>query len=386
MGDVLQATPETFTVTAPATPVRWSLPLRIVWRFLTCYLILYMLPMPGHVDLIGSLPFSSFLTGPYTRMWRNLVPWVAIHVFHLGGTAVVYPKVNGSGDSTLDYVQHFCYLAIAALAALVWSVLDRKRPNYRTFHAWLQVAIRYTLAFTMFGYGFAKVIPTQFGPPGFGGLIEPLGNFSPMGLLWTFVGYSKAYTIFSGAAEVLGGALLLFRRTTTLGAMVSAAVLANIVALNFCYDVPVKLYSTNLLLMALFLMAGDLGRLLNFLVLNRPVEPADLSDARFPGRWMRVAGVVFPLLFVGWFLYGDLKQGWQYYSTAVLHPKRPPLYGLYDVEEFRRGGQEIPPLTTDASRWKRVVLQTAAARWYSAWTTRPAFSLRSTIRPTIASR
>ncbi len=360
MGDVLQATPETAILTTPAAPVRWSLPLRIGWRFLTSYLILYVLPMPRHVDLFGSLPFSSFLTEPYTKMWRNFVPWVAIHLFHLSGPAVVYPKVNGSGDSTLDYVQHFCYLAIAALAAMVWSVVDRKRPNYRTFHAWLQVAVRYTLAFTMFGYGFAKVIPTQFGPPGFTKLIEPLGSFSPMGLLWTFVGYSKAYTIFSGAAEVLGGALLLFRRTTTLGAMVSAAVLTNVVALNFCYDVPVKLYSANLLLMALFLMAGDLGRLLSFLVLNRPVEPADLSGARFSKRWMRVAGVVFPLLFVGWFLYSDLKESWQYYSTAVLHPKRPPLYGLYDVEEFRRGGQAIPPLTSDASRWKRVVLQTAS--------------------------
>jgi len=31
------------------------------------------------------------------------------------------------------------------------------------------------------------------------------------------MGASQPYTIFSGAAEVTGGSLLLFRRTTTLG-------------------------------------------------------------------------------------------------------------------------------------------------------------------------
>jgi hypothetical protein len=356
MADAVQAIPE-IAVVPDVTPVRWSLPRRIGWRFLCCYLILYILPDQGHVNLVGPVPFSYYLTGPYIRMWRAFVPWVAIHVFHLSGSVVVYPKVNGSGDSTLDYVQHFCYLAIAAGAALVWSVLDRKRPNYRVFDAWLRVAVRYALAFTMFGYGFAKVIPLQFGPPGFSRLIEPLSSFSPMGLLWTFVGFSKAYTIFSGAAEVLGGALLLYRRTATLGAMVSAAVLANVVALNFCYDVPVKLYSTNLLLMAVFLMASDLRRIVNCLVLNRPAPPADLSGARFSNRRLRIGVVAFQILFVGYSVYGQVSGGWKYYSTSVMHPQRPPLYGLYDVESFQRNGQEIPPLLTDTSRWKRVILQ-----------------------------
>ena len=36
--------------------------------------------------------------------------------------------------------------------------------------------------------------------------------------------------------------------------MVAAAAMTNVVALNFCDDVPVKLYSTNILLMAVFLL------------------------------------------------------------------------------------------------------------------------------------
>ena len=341
MGNAVQSMPEIPAGAAPAPPVPWSLPLRIGWRFVCCWMILYILPDQGHVNLVGPIPLSSYLTKPYIQIWRALVPWVAVHLFHLSGPAVVYPAVNGSGDSTLDYVQHFCYAVIAAIATVIWSVLDRRRPDYRTFHSWLHVAVRYALAFTMFGYGFAKVIPTQFGPPTLVRLIEPLGDFSPMGLLWTFIGYSKAYTIFSGAAEVLGGALLLIRRTATLGAMASAVVLANIVALNFCYDVPVKLYSSSLLLMALFLMAGDLRRVFQALLTRIPAP-------RFEPRWVRIGVVVFQILFVGMFLYEDISGGWKYYSTAVLHPVRSPLYGLYDVE----GG---------SAGWKRLILTTPTA-------------------------
>jgi len=67
-----------------------------------------------------------------------------------------------------------------------------------------------------------------------------------MGLLWTFMAASKGYQIFTGAAEVLGGILLLWKRTTTLGALTVFGVMANVMALNFFYDVPVKLLSTHL--------------------------------------------------------------------------------------------------------------------------------------------
>ena len=54
-------------------------------------------------------------------------------------------------------------------------------------------------------YGFAKVIPSQFTTPGLGRLLTPYGDSSPMGLVWTFMGFSPVFTIFTGAAEALGG-------------------------------------------------------------------------------------------------------------------------------------------------------------------------------------
>lgn len=333
----------------------WSLLQRVAFRFACSYLILYNLQAVG--DLIPGL---GFLSRGYNGLWHGIVPWVAIHVFHLSGPVTVYPAVNGSGDTTLDYIEVLCFVISAAVTTTIWSVLDHKRIEYRRLNSWLRVFIRYTLAFTLFSYGFAKVIPTQFVFPGFSRLIEPLGEFSPMGLLWYFMGYSTPYIIFSGGAEVTGGALLLFRRTTTLGAMVSFAVLLNVVMLNFCYDVPVKLYSTHLLLMSVFLMASDLGRLLNVLVLNRPVRPSNLGKP-LDVRWMRMAKVALKIFIIGYFLFSTLKGSLEVYQKFIVGGPRPPLYGLYDVETFTRNGRDVPPLTTDRDRWKRVIVQLPTA-------------------------
>ncbi len=323
----------------------WPGWLRVVFRFVFCYEVLYMAPAHGTANLLSALPGTRWLTAPYIKFWDGLETWVAVHVFHLSGEFTRrFP--TGSGDTTLDYVMLLCMTVTALGAAAVWSILDRRRTEYRALHAWLRVLVRYTLAFTLFSYGFAKVFPLQFRTPGLARLMEPYGEFSPMGALWWFMGASTAYIVFAGASEVTGGALLLFRRTTSLGALVSFFVLANVVALNYCYDVPVKLYSSNLLLMTVLLLAPDWRRLAGVLVWNRPTEPADLSAPGFANRRLRAAAVVFQVLLVGYNLYGNVSGDWRAYQASQ-HPKRPPLYGLYVSEE--------------AGTWKKVAIDTPGA-------------------------
>jgi hypothetical protein len=366
MGQAVQTAPVLSLDLQEVALPRWSLAKRIVFRFVCSYLMLYNLPMMGHVNLLDAIPGVPWLSARYIQAWHTIVPWVAIHLFQLSGPVTVYPDGNGSGDTTLDYVENLCLVATALLATLLWSLMDFKRPDYRRLHFYLRVYVRYALSFTLFGYGFAKVFPTQFIFPSFGRLVEPLGEFSPMGLLWNFMGYSTPYIIFSGLAEVTGATLLLFRRTTTLGAMASAAVLLNIVMLNFCYDVPVKLYSLNLLLMAIFLIAPDLPRMANLLVLNRPTAAVNLASPVVEVRWIRprwlkIGAIVFKVLFVGYFLYGTVKGGWEGYKGFVLNRPKAPIYGLYEAENFNRAGQDIAPLTTDVTRWRRVAIQSPGA-------------------------
>jgi hypothetical protein len=87
----------------------------------------------------------------YGRLWEPLVIWVAMHIFHVSGHAATY-FMTGSGDTTLNYVENGCYVILAFLATIVWSLLDRQRANYVTLHSWFRIWIRYTLAGTLFSY------------------------------------------------------------------------------------------------------------------------------------------------------------------------------------------------------------------------------------------
>jgi hypothetical protein len=209
----------------------------------------------------------------------------------------------------------------------------------------------------MLGYGFVKVFPLQFPYPFFYKLTEPFGDFSPMGALWYFMGSSPAYVMFSGSAEVIAGTLLLFRRTALSGALAATAVLTNIVALNLCYDVPVKLYSANLLIMALFLVSGDLGRVRDALLSNRAIDARVPSGIQFPRPWLRLTVRVLAPVYLGWCFFGLIRDDWKMYRDTYIHPDRPPIYGLYDVESFTVNGALRAPLLTDSGQWKKVMLE-----------------------------
>lgn len=324
---------------------RWGFARKILFRAAFCYLVLYNLPFP--LDYVF---FSTNIAKPYQDLWSFIVPWVGEDLFNVDTS--VLP--NGSGDTTYNYVQVFCFLMLALAATAIWTFLDRKRANYARLHEWLRVYVRFALALTMIGYGAVKVIPTQFPAPSLDRLLQPFGDSSPMGLLWTFMGASLTYTVFAGLSEMLGGVLLMTRRTTLLGALVSIGVLTNVVLLNFSYDVPVKLFSSHLLLMAIFLILPDLRRLANLLVFNRPVEPAAIQPL-FQRKWLHWGALglrtVFVVGFTTFLLYQANEGSKQYGNRA---PK-PPLYGVWNVEDFMIDGQARPPLITDETRWRRVV-------------------------------
>jgi hypothetical protein len=195
-----------------ASPPYRSSAKRILFRFVFAYLFLY-----NPLALMNAIPDAEKLFGtdadPYTELWRPVVIWVGAHLFHVEIT--VLPL--GSGDTTFNYVQIFCFGMLAAAATLLWTLFDRRRTNYLRLHDWLRSYVRFTLAANMLAYGAAKVIPTQFPNPSLDRLMQPFGDASPMGLLWTFMGASGSYTIFTGISEMVGGLLVTARRTTLLG-------------------------------------------------------------------------------------------------------------------------------------------------------------------------
>lgn len=329
----------------------WSLASRVTFRFCFVYFGLYCLA----TQIITSLlPLPRVDIPDPSTFWpiRQIVFWTATHIFHVT-TPLVY-KDSGSGDKTFDWVLAFCLFVLSVLATAIWAVLDPKRENYVTMHKWFRLFIRFFLAGQMISYGVAKAVPLQMPSPYLTRLVEHFGNFSPMGVLWSSIGASLAYEIFAGCAEMLGGILLIDPRTTTLGALVCLADMTQVFMLNMTYDVPVKLLSFHLILLALFLLAPDLDRLVNFFFLNRAAEPSTQSSllgGRRANRIALTAQIIFGVWLLGINAYGS-RVNWYMYGGG--RPKSP-LYGIWEVDQQSINGQFRSPLLTDYDRWRRAI-------------------------------
>lgn len=336
---------------SPAPVEHWSLALRIAFRFCVAYFTLFGLSN----QILGGLFVIPKVNIPeLSALWplRHITFWTAAHIFRIK-RGLVYTG-SGSGDKTFDWVLAFCLLVIASVITLVWSILDRRRANYMTFHKWFRLALRFALASEMFLYGIDKVIPLQMPFPLLTRLLEPYGNFSPMAVLWSSVGASRSYEIFTGCAETLGGILLLAPRTATLGALVCLADMIQVFTLNMTYDVPVKLFSFHLVLFLLFLLAPEGRRLANFFLTDRAIAASRQLPLFRSARANRVAvalQVAFGLYLIGMGIYSGIGA-WSRYGGG--RPKSA-LYGIWNVEQMSVDGQIHPPLLTDQARWRRVV-------------------------------
>ncbi len=326
----------------------WSPLARVVFRFTFTYLALSI----WFWIFEFSDKSTALLGRPYQAVCRPFSHWIAAHVFHWVGPV----EPNFVCDTRYLYALLTCFLIAAAVITLVWSALDRKRKQYAELDRSMRTLLRYSLAYLLLHYGMDKVFLLQFPAPGLARLTQRFGDYSPSSLMWAFFGSSMTYTVFGGVAEVLAALLLLFRRTTTLGALIGFAVMFNVTVMDFSYDVAVKMFCLNILLMAGYLVIPDTGRLLSFFLLNRATEPAALQPF-LGGRANRPLGKLLKVAVILFLLVPLTIRDWKNYRAIGAGAPRPALYGLYEVEDFSLGGVSHPPVLTDPVRWRYVILE-----------------------------
>jgi hypothetical protein len=327
----------------------WSIVEKILFRFCFAYFGLYIL-----IENNGAYPLWEYALIYPTEWLHSLIPWVGKNILRLSYDITVF--INGSGDTTYDYVIIFVIFLCAIFTSFIWSVLDYQRSNYCKLYYWLTLAIRFYVGLMLINYGLVKVFKLQFPAPDLYRLTEIYGDSSPMGLAWAFLGFSKGYNLFMGVAEVLA-LLLLFRRTLTVGAIITLMITANVMAVNYSYDVPVKILSTHLVLMTLFLLLHNTKELLNFFFTAQQVQLALIRAPKFSSRWVRVSCLVFKLLIISFSLgYGAVKA---VEMTDIYGDKAPKgeFYGLYNVDKFVYKNDTLPPLITDTIRWRQLILE-----------------------------
>lgn len=324
---------------------QWSILEKLIFRFSFTWLMLFILLFNNN-----AFPFVKLLPIEWLHVF---IPWLGDTLLHLPSKITVF--TNGSGDTTYDYVLLLFAFLVTIPVTLIWTVADRKSTDYNKMYYWLTVAVRFFIGMMIVHYGAVKVNQLQFPYPGLHRLTETYGESSPMALAWTFLGYSKGYNLFMGIAELMAG-LLLFRRTVIIGALITLGTSANIMAVNYFYDVPVKILTTALVAMCLFLLLPNFTRLIRFF---------------FKGEAVSLKSIPVPVIRIKWLYYA--KYGFKYLtiifvaltlSMTVFYVKtngksvssQSPLYGVYDVNALTLNGEVIPTDAWDSSRWKQLYI------------------------------
>lgn len=321
---------------APTPPKPWSHVTRVLFRIAFVYFLLFAFCF-GNGTIFG-LFFKpgEWIETALTWPLDHLADWVSVHVLHYTGIGSTH-HASGSGDTLVQWVQQWLFVLLAVVGGLVWSAVaaarGHRRVEYTAAHAWLRFLLRLTCGMFMMTYGMVKVFPFQMAPISSAILNEPVGNMSPMTMLWALIGLNPVYEIVCGAAEVLGGILLLFRRTALAGALFSAFVMSNVLLYNIFFDVPVKLFAANLLLALTFIALPDMPALFRFFWLHQPAAPTGVWVPPVERKRLRIATLVVELVFVAGFLIWipvQMGMGWAQYRKA--NAKGTPLVGAWQIE------------------------------------------------------
>lgn len=201
------------------------------------------------LSFIIFLPFPFFLF-PKTGEWLRTVSE------SIGGGAI-------QSDSEALYWLVFWLLLASLVIAGSWTAI--RKEMHEKFPKWLYLFVCYYLALILLKFGFDKLFLSHFY------FLEPDTIFTPLGLLEpntlheTSVGTAPKYSLFSGLIEIIVALLLLFKRTRRLGALLSVAVLTNLVMINLGFDLSAKLFSVFLLGLSIYLLGPDIPRFSHFI-------------------------------------------------------------------------------------------------------------------------
>lgn len=261
-----------------------------------------------------------------------------------------------------NYTGWFITVFVCFAAGFIWNIVDKNRKNFESLYYWFYVAARYGIALRMSWFAWAKVFPVQMPFPTISQLNTNLGDFTPGKLYWLTTGVSPFFEVFAGVFELIATLLIIFRRTTTLGAMMMVSILLPIWFVNIGYDAGVELTSLHILNLSLLLLVRDSKRFWEILIEHKAVALTYIPKIVFPDQWKNTARLVLKGSFIALFIvyrgfgYGNLYASGKSFKLP-LDNGLAGTNGLYSVSEFKVNNQTIPSIPGDTTRWQNVVFE-----------------------------
>jgi hypothetical protein len=117
-------------------------------------------------------------------------------------------------------------------------------------------AISWIIVLAMFIYGGAKIV--QF--DGAAEIDKTVSELTGMELMWAFYGYSKSFAITLGIFEIIGGILILIKRTRIIGCLFTSTILVNVIFQDIYFGVHLGALKAAILYQLLILIILWLNR------------------------------------------------------------------------------------------------------------------------------
>jgi hypothetical protein len=296
---------------------------------------------------ISFIPFSFYFFSYQTTVTDFIFEKPIEAVARLFNKSIGVSKVYS--DTTSMYI---LVLLLAILALLIILFIRRMtwwKKNHQQVVAVFYSISCYYLILILMKYGIGKLFKDQFYLPEPNTLYTPVGQVSKDLLFWTTVGTSYTYNIIVGSIEVLAAMLLFFRTTRLAGLLLALISVIQIVAINFGFDISVKLYSLFLVLIILFLFIPYRKRMVGALrVSKKEIAPAIWPQVKFKNSFIEAAGKMFVagVILLETF-YPYIKTG--HYNDDIAN--RPYLHGAYEVKYLLQGNDTLPLHTSPVKRF-----------------------------------
>ncbi|WP_214070378.1 DoxX family protein [Mucilaginibacter sp. dw_454] len=322
----------------------------------------------GFEKAIFRIAFIYFILQAVPFDWKYYRNLFSINWLHLQFSDIFYisrytPQIIGShaasGWGLNTYIDWVVLLVLAGIGAVIWSFREQKTLDYDKLYYWLRVIVRYRLAIGIIAYGFIKFFPLQAPFPSISNLNTPYGYFTRWKIFSLSLGIVPTYESFLGLVEIVGGLLLLFRKTATIGALIIVVFLGNVFFSNLAYDGGEAIYALYLISLGLLLLSFDIIRLVNLIGFERPTQPNHFQPS-LPKKW-QPARLVLKSVFILFFvvIYG-FKTYSAYHNDVYQFPKAAGLKdaaGFYNVSSFKLNKDTLAYSATDTSRWTNLVFE-----------------------------
>lgn len=245
------------------------------------------------------------------------------------------PLLGLASDSQQSWALLVLLIPVAIMAYWLKSRCVRCERPLRSLREKLGVAslsqliFCYYLALIFLRYGLDKISGSQFAQPDMYVLFSEFGQLDRDLLYWSVIGSSRSYQWWLGLAEIIPAVLLLWPRWRRLGLWLLLPVSVNVVAVNWSFDISVKLFSGLLLALNIVALGADFRRFFRW-VDNRPAAAISQQSRHQlvkKSKGLRLTKILVLIVLI-------LEMSWPYLRRGFFWEQDRPIATLHGAYSY----------------------------------------------------